>query len=166
MTHGIDPVLAHLVDDLAALDRFGVNTVLTMAVDHALVTGTPVAEEEYFERLGDRFREAVANGIGEVRFHRGDGLRLNGTTRCSSGASPAPSSFNLIAPRGVAHAYHTKPIMERFAEARSFLRKHGQLISDFDLLVGATALHHDLTVLTFNLRDFQRIPDLKLYQPS
>ncbi len=58
------------------------------------------------------------------------------------------------------------PIVERFAELRAFLRKHGQLVSDFDLLVGATALHHDLTVLTFNRRHFERIPDLKLYQPS
>jgi len=58
------------------------------------------------------------------------------------------------------------PIMERFAETRWFLRRRGQLISDFDLLIGATALHHDLTVLTFNRRDFQRIPDLKLYQPE
>ena len=58
------------------------------------------------------------------------------------------------------------PIMERLAETRWFLRRRGQLISDFDLLIGATALHHDLTVLTFNRRDFQRIPDLKLYQPE
>lgn len=57
-------------------------------------------------------------------------------------------------------------IMERFAEVRAFLRRRGNLISDFDLLVGATALHHDLTVLTFNLRDFERIPDLKIYRPA
>jgi tRNA(fMet)-specific endonuclease VapC len=60
----------------------------------------------------------------------------------------------------------TDPIMERFAEVRSFLRRRGQLIPDFDLLIGATALHHDLTLLTFNRGDFQRIPELKLYQPG
>ena len=60
----------------------------------------------------------------------------------------------------------TDPIMERFAEVRSFLRHRGQLISDFDLLIGATALHHELTLLTFNRRDFLRVPDLKLYQPD
>jgi len=58
------------------------------------------------------------------------------------------------------------PIMERFAEVRSLLRRRGQLIPDFDLLIGATALHHELTVLTFNHRDFQRIPDLRIYQPD
>jgi predicted nucleic acid-binding protein len=56
--------------------------------------------------------------------------------------------------------------MERFAEVRSFLRHRGQLIPDFDLLIGATALHYELTLLTFSRRDFQRIPDLKLYQPD
>ena len=58
------------------------------------------------------------------------------------------------------------PIMERFAETRALLRRRGQGIADFDLLLAATALHHDLTLLTFNLRHFERIPDLKLYQPS
>lgn len=55
-------------------------------------------------------------------------------------------------------------IVERFAEIRSFLRRRGELIPDFDILISATALHYDLTVLTFNVRHFSRIPDLRLYQ--
>ena len=58
------------------------------------------------------------------------------------------------------------PIMEKFAEVRSYLRRRGELISDFDILLGATALHHDLTVLTYNKRHFDRIPDLKVYPPA
>ncbi len=54
--------------------------------------------------------------------------------------------------------------MERFAEIRSLLRRQGEIISDFDILLGATALHYNLTVLTFNVRHLQRIPDLSLYQ--
>lgn len=57
-------------------------------------------------------------------------------------------------------------IMERFAEIRAFLRRQGQLIPDFDILIAATALHHNLTLLTFNLRHFQRIPDLAIYRPA
>ena len=57
-------------------------------------------------------------------------------------------------------------IMERFAEVRSYLRRRGELISDFDILIGATALHHDLTLLTYNTRHFKRIPDPKLYPPA
>ncbi|MDP2936569.1 MAG: type II toxin-antitoxin system VapC family toxin [Dehalococcoidia bacterium] len=58
------------------------------------------------------------------------------------------------------------PIMERFAGIRASLRRSGQLIPDFDILLAATALHHGLTVLTFNLRHFSRIPDLKVYKAS
>jgi predicted nucleic acid-binding protein len=60
----------------------------------------------------------------------------------------------------------TDPIMDRFAATRSHLRRTGMLIPDFDLAIAATAIHHDLTLLTRNLRHFARIPDLKLYQPS
>lgn len=60
----------------------------------------------------------------------------------------------------------SEPIMERYAEIRAFLRRRGQMISDFDILIAATALIHDFTLLTFNRRHFERIPDLKLDQPT
>lgn len=56
--------------------------------------------------------------------------------------------------------------MKRFAEIRALLRRRGNLIADFDLLLGATALHYNLTVLTNNVRDLKRIPDLRIYQVS
>jgi len=56
--------------------------------------------------------------------------------------------------------------MERFAEIRSLLRRQGQLIADFDLLIAATALYYDLTLLTYNVRHFEQIPDLKYYKPA
>ncbi len=58
------------------------------------------------------------------------------------------------------------PIMERFATLRALLRRRGELIPDLDLLVGATAVHYDLTLLTSNVRHFRRIPDLRLYSPA
>ena len=54
-------------------------------------------------------------------------------------------------------------IMERFAAIRAYLRRTGQMIPDFDIVLAATALHYDLTVLTYDIRHFQRIPGLKLY---
>jgi predicted nucleic acid-binding protein len=57
-----------------------------------------------------------------------------------------------------------QPIMEEFARIRGELRAQGQLIGDLDLLIAATALHHDLTLVTHNIRHFNRIPNLKLYQ--
>ena len=56
--------------------------------------------------------------------------------------------------------------MERSADIRSLLRRRGELISDFDILIGATTLHHDVTLLAYNTRHFRRIPDLKLYPPA
>lgn len=58
----------------------------------------------------------------------------------------------------------TDPIMEHFARLRSQLRRQGNLIPDFDLLIAATAWEHDLTLLTFNQRHFARIPGLRLFQ--
>jgi predicted nucleic acid-binding protein len=57
-------------------------------------------------------------------------------------------------------------IMEHFARIRAELRRRGQLIPDLDLLIAATAMHHDLTLLTRNVRHFHRIPQLRLHQPS
>lgn len=57
-------------------------------------------------------------------------------------------------------------IMELFARVRAGLRQRGLLIPDLDLLIAATAMHHGLTLVTRNLRHFERIPELRLYQPS
>jgi len=54
-------------------------------------------------------------------------------------------------------------IMERFARIRADLRHQGQLIPDLDLLIAATAVHHELILLTRNVRHFARIPELTLY---
>ena len=60
----------------------------------------------------------------------------------------------------------TDPIMEEFGRLRAQLRRDGRLIPDFDLAIAATALTHDLTLVTRNLRHFGRVEGLRLYQPS
>ena len=57
-------------------------------------------------------------------------------------------------------------IMRRFARIRGQLRREGQLIGDCDLLIGATAIIHDLTLVTHNVRHFNRLSNLKLYRQS
>ena len=49
-----------------------------------------------------------------------------------------------------------------FAAERSRLRREGLLFGDMDLLIAATALRHDLTLLTNNRRHFERIPSLAI----
>ena len=58
------------------------------------------------------------------------------------------------------------PIVEHFARIRAALRQQGQLIPDMDLLIAATALAEDLTLITRNVRHFARLANLRLYQPS
>lgn len=55
-------------------------------------------------------------------------------------------------------------IMRRFARLRGGLRAAGKPISDFDLLIAATALQYNLILVTRNLRHFERIVDLSIYQ--
>ena len=49
-----------------------------------------------------------------------------------------------------------------FGEENARLRKAGRIIEDFDLLIAATCLHHDLKLLTNNRRHFQRIEGLEI----
>jgi predicted nucleic acid-binding protein len=49
-------------------------------------------------------------------------------------------------------------------EALAGRRNADQILATFDIVLAATALHHNLTVLTRNTRHFSRIPNLKLYQ--
>jgi tRNA(fMet)-specific endonuclease VapC len=58
----------------------------------------------------------------------------------------------------------TEPIAVRFAELRHTLRRQGNLIPDMDLLIAATALEFELTLLTRNLRHFERVPNLRIFR--
>ncbi len=60
----------------------------------------------------------------------------------------------------------TDPVVEHFARLRAALRLQGQLIPDMDLLIAATALEDDLILVTRNVRHFERITEITLYQPS
>jgi tRNA(fMet)-specific endonuclease VapC len=60
----------------------------------------------------------------------------------------------------------TARIMQQFARIRGELRWTGRIIGDFDILIASTAIQHHLTLLTRNTRDYQRIPDLKLYKAA
>ena len=49
-----------------------------------------------------------------------------------------------------------------FGRERARLRREGRLIADFDLLIAATCLHYNLTLLTNNLRHFERVEGLSI----
>ncbi len=49
-----------------------------------------------------------------------------------------------------------------FGQERARLRKEGIPIGDMDLLIAATCVHHDLTLLTANIAHYQRIRGLSV----
>lgn len=49
-----------------------------------------------------------------------------------------------------------------FGEIKAGLRRQGNLIEDFDLLLAATALANGLTLVTNNMAHFERVPGLTL----
>jgi predicted nucleic acid-binding protein len=67
----------------------------------------------------------------------------------------------LILPLSVA-------VAERCARLREALRSQNKRVNSraLDLIIAATALEYDLTLVTNNVEDFEDIPDLTLYQPS
>lgn len=50
----------------------------------------------------------------------------------------------------------------RFAEERRRVRADGNRLEDLDLLIGATAIRHNLTLLTNNRRHFERMRELNI----
>jgi hypothetical protein len=65
---------------------------------------------------------------------------------------------------GAVHPYMlTFPIAERYGEIRRELRppRGPGLIGDLDTLLAATAIQHNLTVITTD-NDFSRVPNLKV----
>ncbi len=65
--------------------------------------------------------------------------------------------------RGVEVLPLNKSIMKRFARIRGNLRGIGQLIGHMDVLIAATAITHNLTLVTGNIKHFRRIPGLVIY---
>ena len=51
---------------------------------------------------------------------------------------------------------------ESYGEIRSYLEKSGNPIGNNDLLIAATAIAHDLILITRNVREFSKVASLKI----
>ena len=49
-----------------------------------------------------------------------------------------------------------------YAKEKARLKKQGQLIDDFDLLIGCSAISNDLILVTRNVKHFNRLSSLKI----
>ena len=56
----------------------------------------------------------------------------------------------------------TPAVMDTFGELKANLEKSGNIIDDMNLLIGSTALVHNLTLVTNNINHFSRIEGLEL----
>ncbi|MTJ47178.1 type II toxin-antitoxin system VapC family toxin [Dolichospermum sp. UHCC 0259] len=56
----------------------------------------------------------------------------------------------------------THPIEEYYAEIRTYLEQQGTPIGGNDLLIAAHAISLNLTVITNNVREFSRVPNLQV----
>jgi tRNA(fMet)-specific endonuclease VapC len=73
---------------------------------------------------------------------------------------------NLAKVRHLAEIYPvievTRPVMECFGELKASLGSAGTSVDDFDLLIGCTALTMNYSMVTNNVKHYQKIPGLKV----
>ena len=56
----------------------------------------------------------------------------------------------------------TPAVVETFGEIKTSLEKQGNIVADMDLLIAATALTHNLILVTNNQKHFERINGLDI----
>lgn len=73
---------------------------------------------------------------------------------------------NLSKIRTIEHAFEILPVNSECAEIfgilKASLKKSGKTLDDFDLIIAACAMTHNLTLVTNNTKHFKRIDGLKL----
>ena len=57
--------------------------------------------------------------------------------------------------------FHGKKLVTCFGEIRALLESKGKTIGPLDMLIAAHALSLDLTIISNNIKEFSRIPNLK-----
>jgi tRNA(fMet)-specific endonuclease VapC len=83
-----------------------------------------------------------------------------GVSNSSNPEQNATALAQFIAPLEVVD--YTAGVAQPYGSIRSFLKQKGRLIGPLDLLIAAHAVQLDLTLVTNNLREFSRIPGLRV----
>jgi tRNA(fMet)-specific endonuclease VapC len=113
------------------------------------------------------------NGVKHVSLRlkelqpRGLGLSVVSTAELWEGAYfPRDAKRSQETPEGILSGVDVlgldEEICKRFGQLRGSMRKRGQTIGDFDLLIAATALRHNLKLLTNNRKHFEGIAGLEI----
>ena len=82
------------------------------------------------------------------------------------GAYKTGRSVEFEAVKYVRGKFETTPVsfkvLEIYSKVRAHLEEQGNALDTMDLLIAATALAGDFTLVSHNTKHFSRIPDLKL----
>lgn len=54
------------------------------------------------------------------------------------------------------------PVLDIYAKEKARLKTKGRMSDDFDLLIGATAIYNNLTLVTRNISDFDRLDGIAI----
>jgi tRNA(fMet)-specific endonuclease VapC len=84
------------------------------------------------------------------------------TWACRKGVSPKRRQSLQDLLQDVTALDVTAAVSEKFGELRAELLDAGQGTPDMDLLIAATALVHDFTLVTHNVKDFAKVPGLRV----
>jgi tRNA(fMet)-specific endonuclease VapC len=105
----------------------------------------------------------------KIIAHSSDGLALSVVTICELEFGVAKSSAqekNRIALNRFTNKFSILPLTERaaktYGEIRASLERQGKPIGPLDLLIAAHALSENLTLVTNNEQEFNRVPGLQV----
>ena len=111
------------------------------------------------ERTHRRLDELFTDGVGIERYLASRTLR--GSGRLQETLTPDAEALGLFL-----EAVDVVPLDDAacrvFGQERARLREGGNLIGDLDILIGATAISCNLTLLTNNRRHFERMQGLNI----
>ena len=77
--------------------------------------------------------------------------------------SGRPEQFNDV--DYILQSFDLKPLLPSlrlYSENKAILEDKGQMIGEFDLLIGSCAVHNNLVMVTSNLKHFDHIPNITL----
>ena len=113
-------------------------------------------------------RDPLSGPANGFRTHPNSALAIPSVVRAELlfGALKGGSPRHLFALRGFLSGFPELPFddkcVEIYAQARAELERKGQRIGALDLMIAATALAHNLVLVTHNTAEFSRVHGLRI----
>jgi len=90
----------------------------------------------------------------------------HGVERATAAHRPRRKAYLEIIRRGLPILTYTETTAFQHARLWAELESAGTMIGYYDLIVAATALEHESTLVTFNRRHFDHVNGLKVVEPK